>query len=132
MPYPWLGLRNKCDNHVKLQTLPSGGGISWLEMIYQWRPQNIVKMPIVLIASPDIRRGSNQSIFRDHLTPIFRLSQIWDMELWSHLVTCRESRQSLILVLILSNNISNINTEIGGGFSILVLEELKKTGYYTK
>ena len=56
-------------------------GIGWLEMIYQWRPQNIVKMEIVIITSAAFKSDSNQSTFGDHLNPIFRLSQIWDMEL---------------------------------------------------
>ena len=39
-------------------------------MIYQWRPQNIVKMVIVILTSPDICIGSNQSIFRSFKSDI--------------------------------------------------------------
>jgi len=48
-------------------------------MIYQRRSQDIVKM--VILTSADIRRGSKQLTFGDHLNPIFRLFQIWDRKL---------------------------------------------------
>jgi hypothetical protein len=40
-------------------------GKGWPKMIYPWRPQNILKMVIVLITSPDLERSKDPS-FSEH------------------------------------------------------------------